>query len=191
MHIEVMNNINFLESISFYPVILICNEAILRGEKMITFLLIFLLGIPLSVLVHEVGHALGIILFTKKEAHVYLGPANDKNNENFRIGRIHFHIIWAHSGFCFVKNESDLSRFSNIMFSAGGPIASLLLVIISYLITTDITHYGTKNFFIGILYANLSLFIFTSIPITYPNWLKPYVGRYSDGYHILKSIRKK
>ncbi|MGM0898620.1 MAG: hypothetical protein ACQEV0_12010 [Bacillota bacterium] len=158
---------------------------------MISFLLIFLLAIPLSVLLHEVGHALGVVLSTKKDAYVYLGPANENNNENFRIGRIHFHIIWAHSGFCFVKNENELSRFSNIMFSAGGPVVSLLLVIFSYLVITDSTHFGLKNFFTGTLFVNLSMFIFTSIPITYPSWMKPYAGGYSDGYHILKSIRTK
>lgn len=158
---------------------------------MFSFLLIFLLGIPLSVLLHEVGHALGVILFTKKEAHVYLGPANDKNNENFRIGRIHFHIIWAHSGFCFVKNEGDLSRFSNIMYSAGGPIVSLLLVVISHLVTINPTNFSINNFFTGLFYANLAMFIFTILPIAYPNWLKPYVGRYSDGYHIIKAIKAK
>ncbi|WP_211654921.1 hypothetical protein [Planococcus alpniumensis] len=158
---------------------------------MLSFLLIFLLGIPLSVLLHEIGHALGVILFTKQEAHVYLGPANDKNNENFRIGRIHFHIIWANSGFCFVKNESDFSRFSNIMYSAGGPIVSLLLAGISHLVTTSLTNFSITNFFTGVFYANLSMFIFTILPITYPNWLKPYAGRYSDGYHILKAIKAK
>lgn len=158
---------------------------------MLTFLLIFLLGIPLSVLLHEVGHALGATLSTKKEAYVYLGPANSKNTENFRIGRIHFHIIWAHSGICFVKNEKDLSRLSNIMFSAGGPIVSLLLAISSYVVTTNLTNYSINNFFTGIFYANLAMFIFTIVPIVYPNRLKPYVGHYSDGYHILKAIKAK
>lgn len=40
-------------------------------------------------------------------------------------------------------------------------------------------------------YANLAMFSFTSISIAYPNWLKPYVGSYSNGNHILKSLGTK
>ncbi|ANU25810.1 hypothetical protein [Planococcus versutus] len=160
---------------------------------MISFFIFYLIGVPVSILLHEVGHALGITLFTKEKAHVYLGPANDNNEENFRIGRMHFHIKWAFFGFCFVKNRSDFTSFKSIMFSAGGPIISLLLCIAAYLVSADLTHYGTKNFLNGIIYFNLILFIFTSIPITYPNWWKPkpYAGRPSDGYQILTALKSK
>ena len=158
---------------------------------MISFFLFYLIGIPVSVLLHEVGHAIGVTIFTKEKAHVYLGPINDNNKENFRIGRMHFHIKWAYFGFCVVKNRNDLTSFKNIMFLAGGPIISLLLCIAAYLISTDLTHNGTKNFLNGVFYANLSMFIFTSIPIIYPNWLKPYAGRPSDGYQILTIFKAK
>ena len=158
---------------------------------MISFVLFYLIGIPVSVLLHEVGHAIGVTIFTKEKAHVYLGPINDNNKESFRIGRMHFHIKWAYFGFCVVKNRNDFTSFKNIMFLAGGPIVSLLLFIAVYLISADLTHYGTKNFLNGVFYANLSLFIFTSIPIIYPSWLKPYAGRPSDGYQILTILKAK
>lgn len=158
---------------------------------MISFFLFYLLGVPISILLHEVGHALGATLFTKEKAHVYLGPANEGNRENFRIGRLHFHIIWAFSGFCSVDNRRDFTSFKSIMFLAGGPILSLLVCIAAYLVSADLTHYGTKNFLNGVIYFNLLLFIFTSIPITYPKWWKPYAGHPSDGYQILTILNSK
>jgi len=73
---------------------------------MISFVLFYLIGVPVSILLHEVGHALGVTLFTKEKAHVYLGPANDNNEENFRIGRMHFHIKWAFLVFVLLKIEA-------------------------------------------------------------------------------------
>lgn len=158
---------------------------------MISFILFYLVGIPISVLLHELGHALGILAATKENARVYLGPMGDNNKENFRIGRIHFHIKWAFSGFCAVNNRSDFTRSQNIVFLAGGPIATLLLIISAYLLGTTLSHDGTRNFLNGIFFANLSLFIFTSIPMIYPKWWKPYAGRPSDGYQIFAELKAK
>lgn len=58
----------------------------------ISFILFYVVGIPLSVFIHEIGHALGVILFSKEKAYVYLGTSDPSNKENFRIGRMHFHI---------------------------------------------------------------------------------------------------
>ncbi|MGE7622035.1 hypothetical protein ACQKMD_02920 [Viridibacillus sp. NPDC096237] len=158
---------------------------------MISFILVYLIGIPVSVLLHEVGHAIGFTLFSKGKSYVYLGASNDKNKQNFRIGSINFHVKWAYFGFCSVKNRNTLSRFQNIMFMAGGPIVSFLLFVGAYLTSLEVTYYETNNFLNGITYFNLILFIFTSIPIIYPKWLKPYAGLPSDGYQILTLIKGK
>jgi len=158
---------------------------------MISFFLFYLIGIPVSVLLHEVGHAIGVIIFSKEKSHVYLGSKNDLNKENFQIGRIHFHINWAYFGFCAVKNRTPFSKFQSIMFSVGGPIVSLLLFVTSYLVIAEVTHYEIKNFLIGIAYFNLFMFICTSFPIRYPNWFKPYAGLPSDGYQIFTLLKGK
>jgi len=157
----------------------------------ISFILFYLIGVPISVLLHEMGNALGVVIFTREKSHIYLGPMNDDNKENFRIGRMHFHIKWDFSGFCAVNNRSDFTRFQNIVFLAGGPIATFLLIIAAYLLGTSLLHDGIRNFLNGIFFANLSLFLFTSFPMIYPNWLKPYAGRPSDGYQILTALKAK
>lgn len=156
---------------------------------MISFFLIYLIGIPFSVLLHEVGHALGVIIFSKEKSYVYLGSNNDMNKENFRIGRMHFHIHWAYFGFCAVKNRASFSRFQSVMFSAGGPLVSLVLFVASYLVMAEVTHSEIKNFLNGIVYFNLFMFICTSIPVKYPIWYKPYAGLPSDGYRIFTLLK--
>lgn len=71
---------------------------------MITISLFYLIGIPVSVLWHEVGHAIGIIIFTKEKAWVILGPIHERDGDYFRIGRIYFHIKWSYSGYCSFKS---------------------------------------------------------------------------------------
>ncbi|MFJ7934015.1 hypothetical protein [Sporosarcina sp. NPDC096371] len=157
---------------------------------MVSFLLIYLIGIPVSVLLHEIGHAIGFVLFSKGNARVYLGPLDASNKENFRMGRMHFHIRWAYFGFCtWDTRNDDLSRFQRIMRLAGGPAASLLLAVTAFFVSADLTHFGTKNFSNGIMSFNLAMFISTSIPIVYPKWMGPLAGRPSDGYQILKVFK--
>lgn len=158
---------------------------------MISFLLFYLIGIPASVLIHEVGHALGALISSKEEAHVYLGPAQESNKEDFRIGRMHVHIQLAYYGFCIVSNKGDFTKVRNVLFLAGGPLFTLLLAIAAPFISTELTHSGIKNFLNGIFFANFTMFIFTSVPVIYPNWLKPYAGRPSDGYQLLQILKAK
>jgi hypothetical protein len=81
---------------------------------------------------HEIGHALGVILCSKERAHVYLGAKNLP--ENLRIGRIHFHIRWGLFGFCTPQKGSSLTRKQSLGFIAGGPIMTLaVLLFASYL----------------------------------------------------------
>ncbi|WP_391122504.1 hypothetical protein [Psychrobacillus sp. L3] len=156
---------------------------------MISFILFYLIGIPVSVLLHELGHALCVVMFSKEEAYVYLGTTNESNKENFRIGRVTFHITFAYSGFCAVKNMTNFSIVQSILFFIGGPIVSVLLFIGAYFISAEVTHYGTRNFLNGIIYINLFLFILTIIPIRYPKVLKTYAGFQSDGYQILTLLK--
>ncbi len=156
---------------------------------MVSFLLFYLIGIPASVLLHEIGHAFGLVLFTKESARVYLGPSNASNKENLRIGRMHFHIRWAYFGFCEWGTRAAFSSFQRVMMLAGGPAVSLLVAIVAFFISADLTHWGTKNFLNGIMFSNLLLFISTSIPVVYPKWMGPYAGHPSDGYQILKVFK--
>ena len=154
---------------------------------MVSFLLFYLITIPVSVLLHEIGHAVGLVLFSKEKARVYLGPFNASNKENLRIGRMHFHLRWAYFGYCAWGTRNTIfSSFQRVMMIGGGPAMSLLLAVAAFFISAELTHLGTKNFINAIMSCNIILFIVTSIPIVYPKWMGPYAGHPSDGYQILK-----
>jgi hypothetical protein len=41
----------------------------------VNVMIVYLILVPLAVLIHEVGHALGAVLFTKQSrANVFIGP---------------------------------------------------------------------------------------------------------------------
>lgn len=78
----------------------------------LVFILIYVFAIPFSILLHEVGHAIGGVVVKKDAvAKVYLGQMTESNKKNFHIGRIHFHVNWAFYGFCSLSGEKLLTRF--------------------------------------------------------------------------------
>ncbi|ASK61012.1 hypothetical protein CFK37_01685 [Virgibacillus phasianinus] len=158
---------------------------------MLLFIIFYIVVIPISVLLHEVGHAFGLIFVSKERPVVYLGPMDSSNKENFRIGRVHFHIKWAFSGFCGFKNENmTLTAPRQLLFSAGGPIASLFIAVAAIGSTLFVHSSISNHFVVGIAIWNSWMFLCTIIPIRYPAWWKPYNGRTSDGYRILESIKR-
>ena len=46
---------------------------------MLGFIFFYLFVLPMSVLLHEVGHGLGVIISSKNHARIYVGFANEKN----------------------------------------------------------------------------------------------------------------
>ena len=46
---------------------------------MLIFLLFYVLATPISVLMHEIGHGIGVVCISKSHVHVYLGSRNEGN----------------------------------------------------------------------------------------------------------------
>jgi RsiW-degrading membrane proteinase PrsW (M82 family) len=158
---------------------------------MLLFLLFYLVVIPLSILLHEVGHAVGILLFTKRNAKVYLGPIIESNKETFKFYRIHFYIKWAYYGFCYYTDgNKNLTKKEAIPFALGGPLASLVIAVLAYFSLSYIEVDHIREFIYGIALLNFFNFILTIIPIRYPKWWGPFSGRPSDGYRVLYELRK-
>ncbi|WP_050615539.1 hypothetical protein [Bacillus testis] len=152
------------------------------------FLLFYLLVIPLSTLLHEIGHAIGFVISTKDGiAKVYLGTKDSSNKENFRIGRIYFHIRWHYVGYC-VYTYEEICKYQRITILIFGPLFSLLICFTLYILVLMFNI--TLNYFLlGIFLYNLLQFIVTIIPIKYPSWWWGYGGMSSDGYKILKCLK--
>ncbi|MGD6780992.1 M50 family metallopeptidase [Sutcliffiella horikoshii] len=155
---------------------------------MLLFFLFYIFVIPVCVLMHEIGHGVGVVSLSKLDAHIYLGKRSQENKENFRIGRFRFHIHWSYIGF--VDWKGDLNKRQRIAALAGGPIMSFLLVFIFAAIGISLPPSDLKSFFWGASTFNLGMVVWTVIPITYPRWMGPYYGHPSDGLQLLRLQRK-
>ncbi len=145
--------------------------------------------IPLSVLLHEVGHGIGVVSSSKSHARIYLGNWDEKNKQNFRLGRLHFHIHWSYYGYCSWDNA--LSKRQKISALTGGPLMSLLLTCIFSLIVQEVPQGNLRSVINGIIFFNLANFLVTAIPITYPRWFGPLGGHPSDGLQLLRLLKMK
>jgi hypothetical protein len=145
----------------------------------------------ITVIIHETGHALGLISSTKRGiGEVYLGDFHETNKETFRLGRIRYHIKWGFAGMCYSKTPYNMTKFQKIATSAGGPFVSLLTAgIFLILFQYDFSNSVVRYFLIGMFWMNLLQFICTVIPVVYPKWMGAYSGMASDGYRIFTAIR--
>src|SRR5699024_5124578 len=89
--------------------------------------LVFFVG-PTCLLFHEIGHGIGVIATSKSRVHIYLGMRDKNNKENFRLGRLHFHIQWSFTGFTYW--EEGLGKRQSAIALVGGPLMSLVLAIL-------------------------------------------------------------
>ena len=154
---------------------------------MLLFILFYILIWPLSVLLHEIGHGLGVVISSKSHAHIYLGNRTEKNRENFKLGRLHFHIIWAYGGYCYWGSE--LNTQQRVLTIIGGPAMSLLIALVCLICTFNTSQGDLHALLRATAILNFFQFIYTIIPITYPRWMKGYSGHPSDGLQLLRLLR--
>lgn len=154
---------------------------------LLIFFTFYILLIPFYILLHEVGHGLGVVLSSNSDVHIYLGPRNEKNKENFTIGKFHFHLLWSYIGF--VDWEARLNNRQRAAALAGGPVMSLLLTLLFAWLTYINSHSELHQLFFGSMIFNLTLFIATIIPVKYPRWMGGYSGHRSDGLQLLRIIK--
>lgn len=155
---------------------------------MIVFLIFYLIVWPMTTLLHEIGHGLGAVVSSKAQAKIFLGNPDEKNTENFRLGRLHFHINWSYIGYCYWGSE--LNKLQRVCTLVGGPAMSLLISVASFLFATNISTGDIYSLLRATAMLNLFQFIITIIPITYPHWMPGYSGHPSDGLQLLRLIRE-
>jgi hypothetical protein len=149
----------------------------------------FTVVIPISVFLHELGHAAGIIFSTKSgQAMLFMGPINEQRKEHFRLGRIHFHLKWASFGFCYITTNTRVSPIQSIIMDAGGPIMNLVISLIAFFIS-----FSFSGHFLYLVRAaafyNFVAFLSTALPYKYSMKNKAFAGLDTDGYRIMKTVK--
>ncbi|MDL4839910.1 M50 family metallopeptidase [Aquibacillus rhizosphaerae] len=156
----------------------------------ITFLLFVSLILPLTTLVHELGHALTALILFKEPVGVRLGSSF--KGTGFKVGKLTFKIQPLSGWVGFVEYNIPKGKnniVSNAMIMIAGPFFSFILGLICYIsITFSDSQYIIIFLLKSIMNASLVQFIITILPIKYPSFLRAYKGMPSDGYRVMKLI---
>ncbi|WP_252503999.1 hypothetical protein [Sporosarcina sp. Marseille-Q4943] len=154
---------------------------------MLLLIIFYIFIAPTCVLLHEIGHGLGAVLAPNNHVHIYLGPISEKNKETFRVGRLHFHIIWSYIGFVHWKGE--LSKRQRAIALIGGPLMSLLLAFLFGMLTLLAPRNDMQTLYWSTTLLNFFQFLVTIIPMKYPRWMGGYSGYSSDGLQLLRLLK--
>ena len=158
--------------------------------------ILILIVFTIALFIHEMGHAMAVLLRNKKaKAEIYLGSLSKEKKLKLSLGRITCYLTIAFSGICRVSNAEDLPPSTNkqsLIFLAGGPIASLLGFVTLYFLSHFIS--GVFGIIVNrVAFMSLIVFFTSAIPFTYPSFLRHVAGLQTDGLQIinlLKGIRK-
>lgn len=153
------------------------------------FALIVFITRPLTVLFHELGHAIPAILMTRQTVSIYIGSYGDpKKSIHFSIGLLD---VWFkynpfswRLGLC-VPSAQQISINKQIIYTLTGPLASFIMAVFACYFSFA---YGLNGFlkFILIIFLGSSIFdLFVNFsPSNAP--IKLFDGRltYNDGYQL-------
>jgi hypothetical protein len=124
-------------------------------------------GVPLLVLIHELGHALAAVARTTGRVEVYVG--REPAMANFRVGRVGVHLHpnlhgAARLGFC--QHRQPGRRLDRVLIALAGPVASLVGGIVALLAASATSHFVQTAF---LVLAALSFWITVAclVPMTY------------------------
>jgi hypothetical protein len=152
-------------------------------------LVTWILPVPLTLL-HELGHALPMVVLTRDRVIVRVGhqPARP-----VVAGSLDLRVRWLNSPrwswFGYVEGEGDEpSRARRIAILAGGPLVSALVLAALVVLAAFVPWPATILVWVPALAVAWQFFV-TAVPMRYPRWFGPYAGRVSDGYRILRLLR--
>ncbi|MGI4863136.1 MAG: hypothetical protein ACRYFZ_04385 [Janthinobacterium lividum] len=121
-----------------------------------------LLVLPLLTLLHELGHAVPALLFTRADVTMYLGSYGDQTNSwRVKIGLLEVYMkrsLFWRTGLC-VHTGSNLSKAENCVIILGGVLVSVLVAALGfYAALAGNLHGAVKLFmFLLVLFAVVSL----------------------------------
>ena len=159
----------------------------------IIYLLVYIIFTPMLTLLHELGHAIPALIFTKEEVIVNIGNSN--LNKKIKLSR----LIIKLNGYKSLVDVSygyinwtplDSNKIKAIIIILGGPLTSLIVSILLYIYLINVSLPHILIILLNALfYFSLFQFLLTILPMKY--FYKPYLGCTSDGYKILQHLKNK
>lgn len=146
---------------------------------------ILIVAHPITVLLHELGHAIPALIFTRKKVTVYIGSYGETTKSfRFKIGLLELWfrktLFWK-TGMC-VPSSTEMSLLKKILFILGGPIASLTIAgITSYFVFKYDMHGALKMIIAFFTLCSIFDFFSNIIPSSVPQALPNGQATYNDG----------
>ena len=149
----------------------------------------------ITTFVHEMGHAMPALLFTKKEVVVFIGSYGEKEIKNgIKIGRlvilINKNIIRVNGGMCAYFEIPTATQ--SLIIALGGPFASLISCVLLILF---LSISGWSDGFISLasifVLSFIWDFIVNIIPVSSPHMMASGQVLYNDGAQIQQSWQER
>jgi Tfp pilus assembly protein PilF len=160
----------------------------------ISFIISFAIIRPISVVLHELGHGIPALFFTKGPVTLLIGTYDDlKNTFKITIGRltIYFKINIRLWGRGLAKHDGDISRSKNAIILIGGPACSLLIAtIFTYIIFAYDLHGSLKLISIPFLISAIIDFFVNIIPDHRSVTIIDGHAIYNDGFQLVSMFKK-
>lgn len=162
-------------------------------ELGLSILLVFLIR-PITVIIHELGHALPALLLTKGDVEVYIGSYGEtKDAHCFRLGRLKMTfkynpIIWK-VGIC-KYTDLKVGIWSQLVIVLLGPLTSLICGIICLYLF--FTYPGSSRFMLFLMFFLVSFmldFYWNIIPNKTPISLADGSATFNDGEQLRQLIK--
>ena len=157
----------------------------------VRIILIYLLCL-LSVLLHELGHALGYRISAGKVGWKVIAGSGPR-----MIGKSKYTFCLIPAGGYFIPEEEPKTNKAKILTLAGGPFLSLLLAVLYGIIHFCIPKFVQpesslyeilRSVSAFLMYFNFFQFLFTAIPVRYKVVCR---GHESDGLQIIHVLKHK
>lgn len=162
--------------------------------KFLEYLLLYILLMPILTFLHELGHAVVAIFYTSDEVLIQIG--NGTLDYNIKIRKLYIKFTGYKSliqvAYGQIIWQNDCTKFRKIMITAAGPFVSILVFLLSTIVLYKFSYslnYTYKILLRSISFYSLIQFLITIIPLKYK--IYPYKDMTSDGYKIIKLIRRK
>jgi hypothetical protein len=155
----------------------------------ITSLLYLLVGWPLSLLLHELGHAVMILLFTRQKVVFQFGMRGKTWETHWgRLGvRLYFDASLPFFSRYFVEDYAALSTGQVFWMTLGGPLASLIFTLLfgaAWLATQ------ADDPWRGLAFINLISLLNSSLPRNYEDWQGVQGGIPNDALQLIHLFQK-
>ncbi len=160
----------------------------------IVILLLLFLVRPFTVIIHELGHAIPALLFTRENVDVYIGSYGESNQTfSLNIGRLsiffkYIPFLWK-IGLCSHSNN-HLSFFKLLIIILGGPLISLVIGLSAFYVAVAYDLHGIlKTLSFAIMLSAIFDFYINLYPDKVPIHLSNGSTIYNDGESLIRLIK--